>query len=392
MLNRVVAEINGKMERDVHGVVDDARRNAYNEIRVSIEKIVSDIKNEIVEKTSGEMLHFAVSEIDKSISGNIHRVIKDECSRHENKKNDECSRHENKKNDDDFERREKPDRHAETAIKNDLQAEKQAEIIEKLLKAEQENPRSEVYADNWNKPKFFETPGDRSEPVDMLRRRILEKMKDSYDTSVISTVSNEVDMSAILALEKIFGSAFSKKHNTRLGFTPFFISASIAALKQYGIFNSHILNNEIIYKNYFDISIITCGNDGIAAPVIRNADILTIAEIERAMIHLSKRAVEGTLSVEEVSGGTFTVVNAGIYGSLIGTDLLTPPQVATLSVHKMSNRPIATDKGVEVKPMLYISLSYDHRVSDTGKASEFLSNIKNYVENPGWQILGLSEV
>jgi 2-oxoglutarate dehydrogenase E2 component (dihydrolipoamide succinyltransferase) len=198
-------------------------------------------------------------------------------------------------------------------------------------------------------------------------------------------------MSAVLALEKTFGSVFSKKHNTRLGFTPFFISASIAALKQYRIFNAHIINNEIIYKNNFDISIITCGNDGVAAPVIRNADILTIAEIERSMILLSKRAIEGTLSVEEASGGTFTVINAGIYGSLIGTDLLTPPQVATLSVHKMHNRPTATDNGMEIKPMLYISLSYDHRISDTRKASEFLSNIKNYVENPGWQILGLHE-
>jgi 2-oxoglutarate dehydrogenase E2 component (dihydrolipoamide succinyltransferase) len=196
-------------------------------------------------------------------------------------------------------------------------------------------------------------------------------------------------MSAILALEKTFGGAFSKKHKTRLGFTPFFISASIAVLKRYRVFNAHIHGDEIIYKNNFDISIITCGNDGIAAPVIRQADTLTIAEIEKAMIYLSKRAMEGSLSIEEASGGTFTVINAGIYGSLIGTDLLTPPQVATLSVHKMHNRPIATENGMEIKPMLYISLSYDHRISDTRRASEFLSNIKNYVENPGWQMLGL---
>ncbi|MCR5225353.1 MAG: 2-oxo acid dehydrogenase subunit E2, partial [Alphaproteobacteria bacterium] len=114
-----------------------------------------------------------------------------------------------------------------------------------------------------------------------------------------------------------------------------------------------------------------------------------IAEIEKVMIALSRRAVEGTLSVEEVSGGTFTVVNAGIYGSLLGTDLLTPPQVATLSVHKMHNRPVATDNGMEIRPMLYISLSYDHVIADTKQASEFVSCVKNYVENPGWKVLDL---
>jgi 2-oxoglutarate dehydrogenase E2 component (dihydrolipoamide succinyltransferase) len=227
------------------------------------------------------------------------------------------------------------------------------------------------------------------EQVDPMKRRISEKMRDHYDASVISTVSHDVDMSMILSLEKNFGEAFSEKHNVRLGFTPFFVSACVRALKQYRIFNAHIKGDEVIYKNNFDISIITCGNDGIAAPVIRHADLLSIAEIERSMIALSQRAVNGTLSIEEVSGGTFTVVNAGIYGSIIGTDLLTPPQVATLSVHKMHHRPVATENVIEVRPMLYISLSYDHRISDTKKASEFLGKIKEYVENPGWQILGL---
>ena len=190
-------------------------------------------------------------------------------------------------------------------------------------------------------------------------------------------------------MEKAFGEAFSKKYNTRLGFTPFFIMAAVEALKRYKIFNAHIHENEIIYKNHFDISVITRGNDGIAAPVIRQADTLNFAEIEKKMITLSRRAAEGTLSIEEVSNGTFTVVNAGIYGSIMGTDILTPPQVATLSVHKMHDRPVAVDDGIEVKPMLYISLSYDHRIADTKTAAEFLENIKNYVENPGWQLLDL---
>ncbi len=268
--------------------------------------------------------------------------------------------------------------------------EKEDEFVKKLLNIKEDDGGAPgMYADNWNKPKILYSPDDKRENIDFLKQRISEKLKDAYDSSVIATISNDVDMSAIMSLEKAFGEAFSKKYNTRLGFTPFFIMAAVEALKQYKVFNAHVHENEIIYKNHFDISVITCGNDGISAPVIRDANKLNFAEIEKKMITLSRRAVEGTLSLEEVSNGTFTVVNAGMYGSLMGTDILTPPQVATLSVHKMHNRPVATDEGVEIKPMLYVSLSYDHRIADTKLAAEFLSKIKNCVENPGWQLLGL---
>lgn len=268
----------------------------------------------------------------------------------------------------------------------------QDRIIRKLMNiTEEEGGTPDMYPNNWNKPSFLETPTDENEEIDVVRRRLSERRNDAYDASVISTVSNEVDMSAVISLEENFGKQFTEKYNTRLGFTPFFIKAAIDALKKYKIFNAHVHENQILYKENFDISIITYGNDGVSAPVIRQADKMSIAEIEKAMITLSKRALNGTLSVEEVSGGTFTVVNAGIYGSIMGTDLLTPPQVATLSVHKMKNKPVAVDKGVEVRPILYISLSYDHRVSDTKQASEFLSHVKQFVENPGWQLLGLAE-
>ncbi|MBR1735335.1 MAG: 2-oxo acid dehydrogenase subunit E2 [Alphaproteobacteria bacterium] len=266
--------------------------------------------------------------------------------------------------------------------------ESQDEIISDLLNNRRADNTSDMYAESWNRPTFFASPDDKTEEIDILKQRKNEQILKG--SSVISTVSNEVDMSAVLTLEKTFGEAFQKKYDIRLGFTPFFVLGSIEALKRYGVFNAHIHDNEIIYKNTFDISIITCGNDGVMAPVIRHADCMTVEEIERHMINLSRRAVEGTLSVEEVSGGTFTVVNAGVYGSLIGTDLLTPPQVATLSVHRMHNRPVATDNGVvEVRPMLYVSLSYDHRVADTALASEFLKVVKGYVENPGYSLLGL---
>ncbi|MDR2781651.1 MAG: 2-oxo acid dehydrogenase subunit E2 [Holosporaceae bacterium] len=376
----------------------------------SVSSEADSLKNEIICKTNEEIqavmnsiLHSTVEEIHKEIGRYVYDVMKGLKIQITDsfKKNVEDIRKEITKEMEYgelipekivpqvFVKKNKDDLHQKIMVEKDSQMKKQSEIVKKLLRTERENSPSELYADNWNKPKFFESPGDYNEPIDLLKRRISEKIKNTYDASVISTVSNEIDMSAVLVLEKTFGSAFTKKHNVRLGFTPFFISASIAALKQYHIFNAHIHNDEIIYKSNFDISIITCGNDGIAAPVIRHADTLTIAELEKVMIALSRRAMEGTLSIEEVSGGTFTLINAGIYGSLIGTDLLTPPQVATLSVHKMHNRPIATDGNMEIRPMLYISLSYDHRISDTRKASEFLANIKNYLENPGWQILGL---
>ncbi|MDR1551119.1 MAG: 2-oxo acid dehydrogenase subunit E2 [Holosporaceae bacterium] len=351
--------------REAESLKDEIIKNTNEEIRTVMNSMLHSVAQEL-KREIGVDIHKTVSEVDREKVGALRRRDKRE----------------------DF----YPRAHSKDKVHHEVGycADEQEEIVRKLLHESSQNGPPEVYADNWNRPQFFESPGDRNEPIDMLRQRISDRMRDSYDASVISTVSNEVDMSAVLTLEKTFGKAFAKKHNTRLGFTPFFISACIAALKQYRIFNAHIRNGEIIYKNTFDISIITCGNDGIAAPVIRHADALSIAEIERSMISLSRRAMEGILSIEEVSGGTFTVINAGIYGSLIGTDLLTPPQVATLSVHKMHNRPIATGNGMEIKPMLYISLSYDHRVSDTRQASEFLSNIKNYVENPGWQILGLN--
>ncbi|MDR2268379.1 MAG: 2-oxo acid dehydrogenase subunit E2 [Holosporaceae bacterium] len=340
-------------------------------INAVAEDVLSSVRDEINRSMKAmleEMKHLADSEIKKAISKIKETINAEEKACHHASKNHLGKR----------------------LVKEKVEELKAIDkTANKLLHTPLDDSSPEMYADNWNKPTFFSSPGDKKVPIDFLKQRINEKLKSSMDSSVISTVSNEVDMNAVLNLEKTFGKEFSRRFNTRLGFTPFFIIASISALKKYRMFNAHIHGNDLIYKNNYDISVITCGNDGVAAPVIRNADSLSIAEIERSMIVLSRRAVEGTLSLEEVSGGTFTVVNAGVYGSLIGTDLLTAPQVATLSVHRMHNRPVATDTGVEIKPMLYISLSYDHRIADTKTASEFLCDVKNYVENPGWTILGL---
>ncbi|MDR3179561.1 MAG: 2-oxo acid dehydrogenase subunit E2 [Holosporaceae bacterium] len=346
--------------------------NLKEEVLSSARSEISALLDDIRNQTNFEVQN-AISQIVESLKIEVDKKLKNTCETAIHKINKKVMPHFAAKNIDQEEGR---------SGQND--------VVNQLLHASFDNPSPEMFADSWRKPTFFPTPGDKMEPIDPLRQRISEKMRSSIDSSVTSTVSNEADMSAILAMEKTFGEEFAKKYNTRLGFTPFFILASISALKQYRMFNAHIINGNLIYKNQFDISIITSGNDGVSAPVIRNADILSVAEIERAMITLSKRAIEGTLSIEEVSGGTFTVINAGIYGSLVGgMDLLTSPQVATLSVHRMHNRPVAMEDGVEVRPMLYISLSYDHRVADTKTASEFLSCVKDFIENPGWTLLGL---
>ncbi|GHU14196.1 hypothetical protein FACS189449_10530 [Alphaproteobacteria bacterium] len=344
-------EILSFTKRELSSVLNNIKAEANLEIKNTIAEVVSTVKTEASEKLKNTC-KVAIEKIDEEIAKETTF----------------------KKN------------FIEERIEN---LESTREIVRKLLNTPLEDFAPEMIAETWKKPTFFSSPGDETVPIDFLKQRINEKLRSSMDSSVISTVSNEVDMSAVLIIEKTFGKEFAKKYNTRLGFTPFFILASISALKEYKMFNAHIHKDDLIYKNSFDISVITCGNDGIAAPVIRNADALSIADIEKSMIALSRRAVEGTLSLEEVSGGTFTVVNAGVYGSLMGTDLLTPPQVATLSVHRMHDRPIAVDTGVEVRPMLYISLSYDHRVADTKIASEFLISIRKYVENPGWTLLGL---
>ncbi len=392
LLSSIAAETAKEAITLKDGILSDAQKQINNTITSLISAVATEATKEVVnfkddilveardkvKTTLNSLIGIVTNEIE-----NQQQILKNEISKEVNKKiEEEVSALTEEKIISDKDQKEERDNNKDISEDN---------IVKKLLNLpkEEEKLQPEMYADNWNKPKFFYSPDDQKENIDFLKKRIAEKMKDTYDSSVISTVSNEVDMTAVLGLEKTFGKAFTEKYNTRLGFTPFFIMAAIESLKRYRVFNAHIHDDEIIYKQNYDISVITCGNDGISAPVIRQADCLSLAEIEKKMITLSRRAVEGTLSIEEVSGGTFTVVNAGIYGSLMGTDVLTPPQVATLSVHKMHNRPIATDEGVEVKPMLYVSLSYDHRIADTKLAAEFLSNVKDYVENPGWQLLGL---
>ncbi len=385
MLKSMTSETNHEIKNISNAMLQDMASKADNEVKDSVYFAMKDIAfkihNEIKDKLKTTLNDLSLN-VNNEVIKNMEHFFKSTETTMKKEKKYSLKNTYDELNVEDNLNTTQPKETAKNSIPDN-------EIVKMLIENPCNNETLGVHTDGWNKPKFFASPNDENVPIDFLKQRINEKLKSSMESSIISTVSNEVDMSSVLSLEKTFGKEFSKKFNTRLGFTPFFILASISALKQHKVFNAHIHENTIIYKNNFDISIITCGNDGVIAPVIRNADLLSISEIERMMINLSKRAVDGTLSIEEVSGGTFTVVNAGIYGSLMGTDLLTLPQVATLSVHRMHNRPIATDNGIEIKPMLYISLSYDHRIADTKQASEFLVSIKNYVENPGWTILGL---
>ncbi len=226
--------------------------------------------------------------------------------------------------------------------------------------------------------------GAREERVRMtrLRKRIAERLKEAQNTAAILTTFNEADLSAVMALRKQYRDSFEKKHGVRLGFMSFFIKASIAALKELPSVNAEIDGDEIVYKNHYDIGIAVGTPQGLVVPVIRDADRLGFAGIEKTIGELGRKARDGKLSIAEMSGGTFTITNGGIYGSLMSTPILNPPQSGILGMHKIQERPIAVDGEVRVRPMMYLALSYDHRMVDGREAVTFLVRVKDYIEDP----------
>ncbi len=226
--------------------------------------------------------------------------------------------------------------------------------------------------------------GAREERVRMtrLRRRIAERLKEAQNTAAMLTTFNEADMSAVMALRKQYRDSFETRHGVRLGFMSFFIKASIAALQELPAVNGEIDGDEIIYKNHYDIGIAVGTPQGLVVPVIRDADRLGFADIEKTIGALGRKARDGKLSIEEMSGGTFTITNGGIYGSLMSTPILNPPQSGILGMHKIQERPIAVGGEVRVRPMMYLALSYDHRMVDGREAVTFLVRVKDYIEDP----------
>ncbi|SEH28922.1 2-oxoglutarate dehydrogenase complex dihydrolipoyllysine-residue succinyltransferase [Magnetospirillum fulvum] len=230
----------------------------------------------------------------------------------------------------------------------------------------------------------------REERVKMtrLRKRIAERLKDAQNTAAMLTTFNEVDMTALFDLRNQYKDAFEKKHGTKLGFMSFFVKACVAALKEWPAVNAEIAGDELVYKKYYDIGVAVGTPQGLVVPVVRGADQLSFAGIEQTIAGLGKKARDGKLTMADLSGGTFTISNGGVYGSLMSTPILNPPQSAILGMHKVQQRPmVMPDGSIVARPMMYLALSYDHRIIDGREAVSFLVRVKDGIEDPSRLLL-----
>ncbi|CAA9287443.1 MAG: Dihydrolipoamide succinyltransferase component (E2) of 2-oxoglutarate dehydrogenase complex, partial [uncultured Acetobacteraceae bacterium] len=227
-------------------------------------------------------------------------------------------------------------------------------------------------------------PDEGEERVKMtrLRRTIAARLKEAQNTAAMLTTFNEVDMGAAMALRTEYRDAFEKKHGVRLGFMSFFVKACVAALKEFPAVNAEIDGEDVVYKNFVHMGIAVGGPNGLVVPVLRNAERMGFAEIEKTIGAFGKRARDGQLKLEDLAGGSFTVTNGGIYGSLMSTPILNPPQSGILGMHKIQERPMVVGGKVEARPMMYLALSYDHRIVDGKEAVSFLVRVKEGVEDP----------
>jgi 2-oxoglutarate dehydrogenase E2 component (dihydrolipoamide succinyltransferase) len=219
------------------------------------------------------------------------------------------------------------------------------------------------------------------------RQTIARRLVEAQHTAAMLTTFNEVDMAAVMALRERQKESFKKEFGVSLGIASFFVKASIAALRAFPALNAEIQGDEIVYKHYYDTGVAVGAEGGLVVPVIRDADRLTFAQIESAIRDFAKRANEGTLTLEDLRGGTFTITNGGVFGSLLSTPILNPPQVGILGLHKIQDRAVPVNGQVVIRPMMYVALSYDHRIVDGREAVQFLARIKDYVEDPGRLLL-----
>ena len=226
--------------------------------------------------------------------------------------------------------------------------------------------------------------GEREVRVRMtrLRQRIAERLKAAQNTAAILTTFNEIDMTETIALRDRYRDGFERKHGVRLGVMSIFVKAAVVALKELPAINAEIDGQEVVYRNHYDIGVAVGTEQGLVVPVVRDAHRMSFAEIEQAITALASKARDGKLTIEDLSGGTFTITNGGVYGSLLSTPILNPPQSGILGMHKIERRPIAIGDRVEIRPMMYVALSYDHRIVDGREAVTFLVRIKECVEQP----------
>ena len=250
--------------------------------------------------------------------------------------------------------------------------------VEKSIENQTKN--SEPAISNFDEPTDKE--GEKSVPMSKLRQTIARRLKDAQNTAAILTTFNEVDMTAIMTLRKKQQAAFQKKHGVKLGIMSFFVKACVQVLKELPEINSEIFEDKIIYKNYFDIGVAIGSEKGLVVPIIRNAGRLSNAEIEKEIINLATKANSNKLAMKDLSGGTFSITNGGVYGSMMSTPIINPPQSAILGMHSIIERPIAIKNKVVIRLMMYTALSYDHRLIDGKQAVTFLVRLKEILEDP----------
>ncbi|HET7717817.1 MAG TPA: 2-oxoglutarate dehydrogenase complex dihydrolipoyllysine-residue succinyltransferase [Bauldia sp.] len=242
-------------------------------------------------------------------------------------------------------------------------------------------------------PRAPSAPDDaaREERVRMsrLRQTIARRLKEAQETAAMLTTVNEVDMTAVMGLRTRYRDLFEKKHGIKLGFMGFFVKACVQALKEIPAVNAEIDGTDIVYKNYYHIGVAVSTERGLVVPVVRDADALSLAGVEKAIADLAKRARDGSLGIEDMQGGTFTITNGGIYGSLMSTPILNAPQSGILGMHKIQERPVVIDGKIEARPMMYLALSYDHRIVDGKEAVTFLVRVKEVLEDPERLVLDL---
>ncbi|MGN7661510.1 MAG: dihydrolipoyllysine-residue succinyltransferase [Anaplasma sp.] len=226
-------------------------------------------------------------------------------------------------------------------------------------------------------------PGERRIKMTKIRQVIAERLKESQNTAATLSTFNEADMSAVVELRSKYREAFEKKYSVKLGFMSFFIKAVVAALKEVQVLNAEIAGDDIIYRDYCNIGVAVGTDKGLVVPVIRRAERMSFAGLEQELVEMSKKARSGGLTVADMTGATFTITNGGIYGSLLSTPIINPPQSGILGMHAIQERPVAINGSVEIRPMMYLALSYDHRIVDGQGAVTFLVRVKQYIEDPG---------
>jgi len=235
-------------------------------------------------------------------------------------------------------------------------------------------------------------PGERAErrvPMTRLRARIAERLVTAQATQALLTTFNEVDLLAVQELRARYKDKFEKNHGVKLGFSSFFVRASIEALKRFPLVNAAIDGNDIVYREFYDIGMAVSTERGLVVPVLRDADTLSFAQIEKAVGDFATRARAGALTMDDLTGGTFSITNGGVFGSLLSTPIVNAPQSAILGMHKIQERPVAVDGQVVIRPMMYLALTYDHRIIDGKEAVQFLVTIKECLEDPGRLLLGV---